>query len=43
MKYFKLPMLALVAVLALSACNTIKGAGTDIHNAGSALEDATRK
>jgi predicted small secreted protein len=40
MKYLTLPMIALVSVLALSGCNTIKGAGTDIHNAGTAMEDA---
>ena len=29
-----------VAVLALAACNTVKGAGQDIQSAGEAGEDA---
>ncbi len=33
-------MLALVAVAALSACNTIEGAGKDIQKAGEAVQDA---
>lgn len=37
-------MRAVIAILAslffLSACETIKGAGRDIENAGEALEDA---
>jgi len=32
----------LVAVLALSACNTLEGAGRDIGSAGDAVEDAAK-
>lgn len=37
MKY--LPLLA-VALLVLAACETVKGVGRDIENAGEALDDA---
>ncbi len=33
-------MLALLAIAALSACNTVKGAGKDIQKAGEAVQDA---
>ena len=33
-------LLALTAALALSACNTIAGAGRDIRSAGDTIEDA---
>jgi entericidin B len=35
--------LALVAVLGLSACNTMRGIGQDVQKAGSAIEDAAKK
>jgi predicted small secreted protein len=31
---------ALAASLAISACNTVKGAGKDVSSAGSAVSDA---
>jgi len=31
--------LASVSVLALSACNTVEGAGEDVENAGEAIQD----
>ena len=34
-----LAMLMLVSVLAVSACNTMEGAGEDLQSAGGALED----
>lgn len=34
---------ALVAVLGLTACNTIQGAGTDIKKTGNAIEDTAEK
>jgi predicted small secreted protein len=35
---------ALIAcVLALSACNTVKGVGQDLQKAGSAIEGAAKK
>jgi entericidin B len=34
---------ALLAVLGLSACNTIEGMGKDIGKAGSAIEDTAKK
>lgn len=30
------------AALLLTGCNTVKGAGTDIHSAGQATEDAIK-
>jgi predicted small secreted protein len=36
-------VLSLLAVLALSACNTMEGIGQDIKKAGGALEDAAKK
>ncbi len=33
----------IAAVLALSACNTIKGVGQDIQKAGGAIEGAAKK
>ncbi len=30
-------------VVALSACNTVKGVGQDIQKAGEAIEDAVKK
>jgi predicted small secreted protein len=35
--------LALVAVVGLSACNTMRGLGQDVQKAGSAIEDAAKK
>ena len=32
--------IALVALMGLSACNTVEGMGKDIQNAGERLEDA---
>lgn len=32
-------LLVTVAILGLSACETIEGAGRDIQNAGEAIED----
>ena len=36
-------LLALSFVLLLAACNTVRGAGQDIQNAGSAIENAAKK
>ncbi|MBP7668561.1 MAG: entericidin A/B family lipoprotein [Burkholderiaceae bacterium] len=36
-------ILVIAAVLALSACNTIKGMGQDIQKAGEKIEGAARK
>ncbi|GCL66188.1 entericidin A/B family lipoprotein [Pseudaquabacterium pictum] len=36
-------VIAIAAVLALSACNTIKGVGQDIKKAGETIEGAARK
>jgi predicted small secreted protein len=36
-------ILIIAAVLALSACNTIKGMGQDIQKAGEKIEGAARK
>jgi entericidin B len=36
-------VLSLLAVLTLSACNTMEGIGQDIKKAGGALEDAAKK
>ncbi|BDU52290.1 entericidin A/B family lipoprotein [Limnohabitans sp. INBF002] len=35
--------LALVAVVGLSACNTLRGIGQDVQKAGTAIEDAAKK
>ncbi|MFW5660969.1 MAG: entericidin A/B family lipoprotein [Oceanicaulis sp.] len=40
MKSILTPALAGLCLLALTACNTIQGAGRDITRAGEALEDA---
>jgi predicted small secreted protein len=37
-----LVMAALAASLAVSACNTVKGAGEDVSSAGSAVSDAAQ-
>ena len=36
-------LLSVVAVLALSACNTVKGMGQDLQKAGSSIENAAKK
>jgi len=36
-------ILVIAAVLALSACNTIKGMGQDIQKAGEKIEGAAKK
>jgi len=33
----------LAAVFVLAGCNTLKGAGQDLQNAGQAIEDAAKK
>ena len=43
MKKFLLSALGLVAVMGLSACNTLRGIGQDVQKAGSAIEDAAKK
>ena len=35
--------LSLMAVVSLSACNTMRGLGQDVQKAGSAIEDAAKK
>jgi predicted small secreted protein len=35
--------LSLIALLALTACNTVQGVGQDIKKAGGAIEDAATK
>ena len=35
--------LGLVAMVSLSACNTMRGIGQDVQKAGSAIEDAAKK
>jgi predicted small secreted protein len=35
--------LVIAAVLALSACNTVKGVGQDIQKAGEKIEGAAKK
>jgi len=32
-----------MAVMGLSACNTMRGIGQDVQKAGSAIEDAAKK
>lgn len=36
-------LLALTAALGVSACNTVKGAGTDIKKTGDAIENTAEK
>jgi predicted small secreted protein len=36
-------LLSVVAVLTLSACNTVKGMGQDLQKAGSSIENAAKK
>lgn len=36
-------LLAMTAALGVSACNTVKGAGTDIKKTGDAIEDTAEK
>lgn len=44
MKDYKwLTLVALVASLGVSACNTVQGAGTDIKKTGDAIEDTAQK
>lgn len=38
MKKVFLPMLALLGVMTLTACETIEGAGRDMQNAGQTIE-----
>jgi predicted small secreted protein len=38
-----LVILGLVAVVSLSACNTMRGIGQDVQKAGTAIEDAAKK
>jgi len=38
-----LALAALIAALGLSACNTVKGAGTDIKKTGDVIEDTAEK
>jgi predicted small secreted protein len=42
MKSFLVASIALL-VLALSACNTVKGVGQDLQKAGEKIEDAAKK
>jgi predicted small secreted protein len=43
MKKVLLIALGLLAVVSLSACNTMRGIGQDVQKAGSAIEDAAKK
>jgi len=43
MNKLQLIALALVAVVGLSACNTLRGIGQDVQKAGTAIEDAAKK
>jgi len=43
MKKFLWIALGLMAVMGLSACNTMRGIGQDVQKAGSAIEDAAKK
>lgn len=38
-----LSLVALIATIGLSACNTVKGAGTDIKKTGDVIEDTAEK
>lgn len=40
MKFRIAPLAALMAILALTACNTVDGAGQDIQSAGDGISDA---
>jgi entericidin B len=40
MNRFRLAAIALLALLALSGCNTIQGVGQDVESAGDAIEEA---
>lgn len=39
MNRIRIVLFALLATLALSACNTVEGVGKDIKSAGGAIED----
>ena len=43
MKKFLWIATGLVALVSLSACNTVRGIGQDVQKAGSAIEDAAKK
>jgi len=44
MKHFLLSRVFLIAIIgSLTACNTMKGAGEDIQDAGEAIEDTAEK
>ena len=40
MTRFRLAAVALLALLVLSACNTVQGIGRDVRSAGDVIEDA---
>ena len=42
MRKFTLALMTLTSLLALSGCNTVRGIGQDIGNAGSAIERAAK-
>ena len=42
MKSF-IALIALVGLVSLSGCNTVKGVGQDIQKAGSVIEDVAKK
>lgn len=42
MKKHLFALLALAAGLAVSACNTVEGAGKDVKSAGEAVEDTAK-
>ena len=42
MKHMRIVLLALVAVLAVSACNTVRGIGKDIEQGGEAIQRVTK-
>ncbi|BCW90814.1 hypothetical protein sos41_39890 [Alphaproteobacteria bacterium SO-S41] len=41
--YRTLTLACLLGTLALGACNTVQGAGTDIKKTGNAIEDTAEK
>lgn len=43
MKKLAVAMLLVSLVLVLSACNTIRGVGKDVHKAGEVVEEAASK
>jgi predicted small secreted protein len=43
MSRIRLALVAVLTLLALSACHTIEGVGKDIKSAGGAIEDAGSK